>query len=76
MRCLRRSPALRLWRAELAAGVRTTTTFDALWRGACLEIEAEEWDRDGLPERASKLRKLAAALIVAAAERKTGAVLA
>lgn len=66
------SPTLRLWQAELGTGVRTTTTFDDLWRAACLEIEAEEWERDGLPSRADKLRKLAAALIVTAAQRKKG----
>jgi hypothetical protein len=29
--------ALEQWRRELAAGTRTTTTFDALWRRACDE---------------------------------------
>ena len=66
------TPALRLWQAELGRGVRTTTMFDDLWRAACLEIEAEEWERDGLSGRADGLRTLAAALIVVAAKRKKG----
>lgn len=34
--------ALQRWRAELASGQRTATTFDATWRGACLELTALE----------------------------------
>ena len=33
-----RTPALDAWRRELAAGKRTKTTFDALWRAACAEM--------------------------------------
>jgi hypothetical protein len=65
-----KSPALRLWRAELQSGLRTATDLDPLWRAACLEAEAEEWEQDGLPKRAALLHQLAAALIVGAAERK------
>jgi hypothetical protein len=36
------SSALTAWRRELAAGHRTATTFDALWRAACLEANALE----------------------------------
>jgi hypothetical protein len=68
------SPALRLWRAELRSRRRSKTDFDPLWRAGCLESEAEEAEQDGLSGRAVLLHKLAAALIVAAAERKRGAV--
>ncbi len=33
---------LKRWRAELAAGKRTPTTFDDLWREACEELNAIE----------------------------------
>ena len=33
---------LALWRAELRAGKRTPTDFDALWRAACEEATAAE----------------------------------
>ena len=37
-----RYPALRLWHRELAGGVRTRSTYDALWRAACHEAAAKE----------------------------------
>jgi len=37
-------PALDKWRKELAAGLRTAYTFDALWRKACDEMNQREWD--------------------------------
>lgn len=38
----RNTPALDAWRRELAAGTRTPTTFDWLWRAACEELNALE----------------------------------
>ncbi len=38
----RQTPALTAWRQELAAGKRTVTTFDPLWRAACEEMSALE----------------------------------
>ena len=35
-----RTPALDAWRRELALGLRTPLTFDALWEAACAEAEA------------------------------------
>ena len=40
------TPALDEWRRELAAGVRTLHTFDALWRAACEEMNALDALRD------------------------------
>lgn len=55
--------ALQLWRAEVDAGVNsqqgtdsTTWRFDALWRAACYEASAEEFDRDQLPVLAAGRR--------------------
>lgn len=36
------TPALDAWRAELARGKRTHTTFDPLFRAACEEMNALE----------------------------------
>ncbi len=55
-----------LWQAELDAGTRTRTTFDPLFRAACLECEADRWDRDGVPSVAAKCRAAADAVIVEA----------
>lgn len=66
------APALRLWRSELRRGLRTRTDFDWLWRAACLEIEAEEFEHDKLLTLASERRRLAAALVLVAAEREQG----
>ena len=43
-----RYPALALWRDELAKRLRTKTTFDDLWKGACSEKNAIEANADGL----------------------------
>jgi hypothetical protein len=63
---LRASPALSLWRAEVASGVRTRATIDPLFRAACLESEALGWDRFGVPYMAAKCRAAACAVIVRA----------
>jgi hypothetical protein len=55
-------PALAAWRTDLAAGERTATTFDPLWRAACLEREAEETLEYGLAARAERLKAEAHAL--------------
>ncbi len=34
--------ALRAWRRQIAAGERSTTTYDALWAAACWEMRARE----------------------------------
>jgi hypothetical protein len=65
--------ALRQWRIELRTGARSKLDLDPLWRAACLEIEGEEAEQDGLLERAGFCRVLAAAVIVASA-RRSGAV--
>ena len=46
----RRFPALALWHDELDAGVRTPTTFDALYRAACAEADAREFYGMRIPE--------------------------
>ena len=46
----RRFPALALWHDELRAGVRTTTTFDTLYRSACAEADAREFFEMKIPE--------------------------
>jgi hypothetical protein len=61
------SPALTEWRRQLAAGERTTHTFDALWRAACAEAGAEEHERDGLPAIAASLRREAGRIVRTAA---------
>jgi hypothetical protein len=73
---LYQAPALWLWQRELRAGLRTPTDFDWLWRAACLEAAAEDAEHDGLPALANERRKLAAALIVVAAERAKDGVAA
>ena len=44
----RRYPALAAWRDELRRGERTSTTFDALWRAACHQANAREFEN--IPE--------------------------
>lgn len=39
-----RYPALGAWQAEVAAGERTLLTQDALWRAACAERNAAEFE--------------------------------
>ncbi len=69
-------PATWLWQRELRAGLRTRTDFDWLWRAACLEADADDAERDGLPTLAIERQRLAAALIVVASERSPGPVAA
>ena len=48
------TPALRAWWAELAAGTRTRTTFDALHAAACAEqsgLDALAWGLDDAAAR-------------------------
>jgi hypothetical protein len=47
-------PALRAWRAELAAGQRTRTTFDPLFWAAAAEQSGLDALADGLPEAAAR----------------------
>ncbi len=47
-----KTPALDLWRRELAAGRRTAVTFDPLWKAACAEQCAIEFTATGLPSLA------------------------
>ena len=65
-----KTPALDAWRQELATGVRSATTFDALWEAASLEMLAVEATQAGLRELAES-RCLAARQIIAAAAGKT-----
>ena len=64
-----RSPALALWRRELAAGLRSPTTFDDLWRAASAEQLAEDLEAQGLPANALSRRREAAEVIRRAAAR-------
>lgn len=43
--------ALQTWRDELAAGERTTLTFDLLWEAACREIADREFEAYVAPVR-------------------------
>lgn len=63
------TPFLDRWRRELRRGTRSPSRFDGLWRAATAEVAALEAAADGLGERAAFLRRFAAALIVAEAER-------
>jgi hypothetical protein len=45
------TPALDLWRRELAQGHRTVTTFDAVWAAACRESWALEAPDDATAAR-------------------------
>jgi hypothetical protein len=68
-----KTPALDAWRRELAAGERTRTTFDALWRAACEEANALEAAAAGLPQLAQGFQQEAYRIITAAAKRRRGA---
>jgi len=67
------TPALTAWRAELAAGERTPTTFDALWRAACEEANALEAHAAGLPGLAVAFLVDAREIIHDEIERQRGA---
>ena len=60
--------ALAAWQAEIAAGTRSKSQFDELWRAACLEARARDCDRDGQHGAANEDRLAAAQLLVATAE--------
>lgn len=63
------TPALDAWRAELARGERTRTTFDALWQAACAEANAAEFE-SSIPELHRAFMAEARRIIKAAAERQ------
>lgn len=63
-----RGTALAAWRKELSAGRRAATDFDALWRAACLEVDALEAESSGLQIVAERQRKLAVAYHALAAQ--------
>jgi len=45
-------PALEAWQRELREGKRTRATYDALWRAACTEANAREFESiPGLHQR-------------------------
>ena len=67
------TPALDLWRAELAAGKRTTTQFDALWHAACAEMWALEHEEQGLNEVAETYRVDAQRILAEAYRRENAA---
>lgn len=67
-----KAPALNVWRRELAAGERTATTCDPLWRAACAEANAAEADANGLPQLAHAFRREAYGIVTEAAKRRRG----
>lgn len=62
-----KNPALAAWRSELAAGKRAAWTFDPLWRAACAEMAALEFEADRLPRLAESCRRQAERIVRAAA---------
>ncbi len=58
--------ALTEWWRQLAAGERTTTTFDPLWYAACREAEARDLLRAECPHAADDARTDAANIILGA----------
>jgi len=62
--------ALTVWRQEIGRGLEgqcgdpRTWRKDALWRAACHEAAALEYDGMGLPEAAERLRDRAAEIIL------------
>ena len=61
-----RFPALDLWHDELRAGLRTKTTFDALYGAACEEASAREFYAMKIPELGDSCMARAAEIIAAA----------
>ncbi len=53
-----------VWRGELQRGERTTTTFDELWRAACLEARARDEIAEGLVGAANSDRNEAASILL------------
>lgn len=62
-----RYPALSAWRLELAKGERTDFSIDPLWRAACAEIAALEFEAAALPSLAASHRREAERIVRAAA---------
>lgn len=74
------TPALDLWRAELAAGVDgqqlevpRTWKFDALYRAACAEMWAVEHDENQLHGVAETYRRDAQQILAEALKREKAA---
>ena len=68
---LDRLGALRQWRRELAAGLRTENDpTDALWSAAWRQVAASGWRIVDQPERAVECSRLAAQIVVSASRRK------
>lgn len=65
-----KTPALDAWRHELATGVRSATTFDALWEAAAAEMQAVEALQNGLPALADRRGADARRIIEAAAHAR------
>lgn len=63
-----KTPALDAWRRELRAGERTRETFDWLWRAACAESAALEFQR--IPELAYSYRRDAQRIVRDAARQQ------
>jgi signal recognition particle GTPase len=61
-------PALAEWRRQIAAGERTATTLDDLWRAAAAEQLAFEHERLGLFSIAASFHRDAVSIIRRAAE--------
>ena len=61
-----RFPALELWHDERRAGLRTKTTFDALYGAASAEADAREFYGMRIPELGDSCMKRAAEIIAAA----------
>lgn len=67
-RPVRKTVALGQWEREVRRSQRTPNTLDALWRAACAEREAIEWDALGFPAFAASCRARAQAIIQDAAK--------
>lgn len=65
------TPALDTWHAELAAGTRSESVYDALWRAAGWEQSALEAHAAGATEAALNHRQVAAGILSAAAEEQS-----
>jgi hypothetical protein len=61
------------WRAELRGGIRTGTTFDALWRAACWEASAHDAATQGFHHAARADLRRAREIVAEAAKRQQGA---
>ena len=57
------TPALDAWRAELARGERTRTTFDPLFRAACEEMNALEAPTELRPGYLARARRIIVAAL-------------